>query len=121
MRKKTNAQLKKRLWKVFSAFIRKRDKGTCFTCGSTGNIGSNYHAGHFIQKSVGGLALYFNEDNVHGQCARCNLWLSGNQYEYGVKLGEKKVQELYKLKQEITKDYPFEEKIAYYNEKLKEL
>lgn len=119
LKKKSTALLKRILWKVFSKYVRQRDKGICFTCGAFAQ-GANYHAGHFIPKGAGGLALYFHEDNVHGQCAKCNLFLQGNQYEYGKKLGEQKVHELYKLKQQITKDYPFEEKIEYYKKKLAE-
>lgn len=116
MKKVTTASLKKKLWKVFSAYIRKRDKGICFTCGKYAE-GMAYHAGHFIPKSAGGLALYFHEDNVHGQCAGCNLFLQGNQYIYGQKLGKKKADELYKLKQSTEKwsvqDYL--DKIDYYS------
>ena len=114
--KKTPGQLKKALWKVFSEYIRKRDKGVCFICGRRAE-GSGYHAAHFVPKSVGGLALYFHEENVHGCCYNCNINLGGNLYLYGKKLGEKKCVELYKLKQTIVKDFPFEAKIAYYKEK----
>lgn len=113
MKKKTPAQLKKILWKHFSLYIRKRDKFTCFTCGRKGD-GQGMHAGHFIPKSVGGLALYFHEDNVHAQCYNCNINLSGNQYEYAKRLGLKKAEELLKLKQQTTKDFPYLEKIEYY-------
>lgn len=119
-RKKTNAQLKKQLWKVFSQYIRQRDKGICFTCGRMAD-GSGYHAGHFISKAVGGLSLYFHEENVFGQCYNCNINLEGNSYLFGKKLGDKKVEELYNLKGQITKDYPFLEKIAEYQEKLNKL
>jgi len=119
-KKKTNAQLKKQLWKVFSVYIRTRDKMVCFTCGRKGE-GSGIHAGHFIPKSIGGLVLYFHESNVHAQCYHCNINLGGNSYIYGQKLGEKICKELYALKNQITKDYPFEEKIAYYKEKLSKL
>lgn len=116
MKKHTTASLKKKLWKVFSAYIRKRDKGICFTCGKYAE-GSGYHAGHFIAKASGGLALYFNEDNVHGQCYHCNINLGGNSYIYGTKLGKKKADELYKLKQSTEKwsvqDYL--DKIDYYS------
>jgi len=63
MKKKSISSLKKKLWKVFADYIKKRDKYTCFTCGRKGE-GSGMHAGHFIPKASGGLALYFNEDNV---------------------------------------------------------
>lgn len=89
--------LKRKLWKIFSEYVRKRDKNVCFTCGRKA-FGVGYHAGHFIPKSVGGIVLYFHPDNVKGQCYNCNINLGGNQYEYGQKLGEEKVKELYKLK-----------------------
>lgn len=107
--------LKRKLWKAFSGYIRKRDKGICFTCGRKCD-GKGYHAGHFIPKSVGGLMLYFDENNVHGQCYNCNINLGGNQYEYGKRLGEKLVAELYARKQAIVKwsAEDFIEKIKFY-------
>lgn len=114
-KKKSISQLKKLLWKEFSKYIRTRDKGICFICGKKAH-GSGYHAGHFIPKSVGGITLYFNEDNVNGCCYHCNINLGGNLYEYGQKLGEKKVKELYALKNKIAKwsEEDYLEKIAYY-------
>lgn len=115
---KTLGQLKKDLWKVFSSYIRQRDAGVCFTCGRQAE-GSGYHAGHFVPKSVGGLALYFHEDNVHGQCYNCNINLGGNQFLYGKKLG-KKADELYKLKL-LTEKWSMQDymdKIQYYKSKL---
>lgn len=110
--------LKRKLWEVFSKFIRERDAHTCYTCGRKGT-GSGIHAGHFIPKSVGGLALYFHEENCHAQCYNCNINLGGNQYIYGQKLGEEKVKELYKLKQTSTKwsDLDYEKKINHYMRK----
>ena len=122
MKKKSISTLKKNLWTVFSQYIRTRDNFTCFTCGRKGE-GSGIHAGHFITKSTGGLALYFNEENVNAQCYNCNINLSGNIWVYGKKLGEEKVEELYKLKQESWKwsvtDY--ENKIVEYKNKLQAL
>lgn len=119
--KSKNAKLKAKLWQVFSAYIKARDNYTCYTCGRRG-VGGGIHAGHFVPKSVGGLALYFDERNVHAQCFNCNINLSGNQYLYGKKLG-KKAEELYKLKGQITKwsDQDYEEKIKYYEHKITEL
>ena len=94
--------LKRKLWKQFSLYIRRRDKFTCFICGRKGEGGS-MHAGHFIPKSVGGIALYFNEDNVHACCYHCNINLGGNLYEYGLRLGKEKCDELYRIKQQINK------------------
>jgi len=103
------------LWQLFSKFIRERDRYICFTCGRKGE-GGGIHAGHFVPKSVGGITLYFNEDNVHAQCYNCNINLGGNQYEYAKRLGLDKAEALYKLKQQITKvdESWYLEKIKHY-------
>lgn len=96
MRKKQKTNKKRSLrdkaWKVFSKFIRERDK-TCVTC-ETGNADN---AGHFWHG-----VLDFDEENVNGQCVRCNKWLSGNLSEYAIylikKLGLKKFLDLYERK-----------------------
>lgn len=121
-RKQSISFLKKKLWKVFSQYIRTRDKFTCFTCGRKGE-GGGMHAGHFISKSVGGIGLYFHEDNVHAQCYNCNINLSGNQWEYGQRLGAEKVAELMKIKQEVNKwsEDDYREKIDIYEWKLSRL
>lgn len=109
------SSLKKKLWTVFSIYIRKRDNNICFTCGRKGE-GSGIHAGHFIPKSVGGIELYFHEENVRAQCYNCNINLGGNQWEYGKRLGGETVEYLYKIKHVNSKwsvqDYL--EKIEYY-------
>ena len=94
--------LKRKLWTQFALFIKRRDNNICFTCGRKSE-GSGSHAGHFIPKSVGGLGLYFHEENVKAQCYNCNINLSGNQYIFGQKLGKDIVDKLYKLKQQTTK------------------
>lgn len=82
---KTIAQLKRKLWKEFSVFIRQRDKGVCFTCGKIDDW-KNTDAGHYIDKSIGGANLYFDEQNVHCQCTKCNRYLSGNLGQYAMRL-----------------------------------
>ena len=115
--------LKRKLWKVFADYVKKRDKYTCVTCGEV--VGSyNCHAGHFIPKSVGGIVLYFHPDNVHAQCARCNIWLSGNQYLYGERLGPEKVKELYALKNGPPQKWDaerYEYEINWYKQLLSEM
>lgn len=119
MKTKTSI-LKKKLWTVFSKWIKQRDKNICFTCGRKCE-GQGSHAGHFEPKSVGGLALYFNEDNVRCQCFNCNINLSGNQYIFGEKLGKKMVKKLYSLKDKTIKwsESDYLEKIEEYKKKLK--
>lgn len=73
--------LKKKLWKLFSKFIRERDAYVCFTCGKHAT-GSGMHAGHFITGATCPKSLFFDETNVHAQCYHCNINLSGNWVLY---------------------------------------
>jgi hypothetical protein len=67
----------------FNAFIRRRDSDgdyfTCISCSQTKPM-NMCNAGHYLS---GGKhsATRFDEDNVNGQCVKCNL------YEHGALLG----------------------------------
>jgi len=76
-KKKTLPQLIKIATTHFNKFIRERDKElSCVSCnGRVEQAGHFYSGGHYS-------ALRFNENNVHGQCKRCNMFLSGNLNEY---------------------------------------
>lgn len=68
----------------FNKFIRLRDQNKgCVSCGAPVQ-----HAGHFYS---GGhySALRFLENNVHGQCIRCNKHLHGNLNEYRRKITDR--------------------------------
>lgn len=83
---KSVSDLKKLAKKYFNGYIRSRDKDEpCISC-KTAKV---EHAGHFYSAGHYPL-LAFNEDNVHGQCMRCNYYLSGNLNLYRVNL-EKKI------------------------------
>ena len=127
VKKKTNAQLKKILDKVYSTFIRKNsadEKGLarCYTCGVKKNW-QEQQCGHFIPRSS--LATRFMEENTKPQCVGCNVFGSGRpvifaqmlQEEYGKGIIEK----LYRKAREIVRYYPYEEKISEYTDKLKEI
>ena len=81
---KSISSLMKKASKVFKKYIRTHDFDkngviSCITCGSTNSI----QAGHFIHGITKQTGLM--EENVHPQCKRCNLFLSGNlipYYEY---------------------------------------
>ena len=77
----------KALWRVFTEYIRRRDRGRCFTCGVVGHWKA-MQAGHFIHGSVSGKfnPLYFDEQNVHCQCAICNTYSGGMPGEYRQRL-----------------------------------
>jgi len=116
--------LKKKLWKVFSEYIRKRDRFTCFTCGRKGE-GSGLHAGHYIPKSIGGIELYFHEKNVHAQCYHDNINLGGYGSMYHIKMIEKygidEVNKLWEIKNKIISKWNEQDylsKIEEYKKKL---
>lgn len=81
MARKTEAQLKKLLWKHFTKFVKQRDKFKCCTCGRL-TEGRNSQGGHYIAAGACGLEYYFNEKNVHCQCSDCNLRHEGNRPAY---------------------------------------
>lgn len=125
MKKKNHAKsLKQKLWRIFSEYVRTRDKGTCITCGRYAT-GSGYHAGHFIPSAVGGLALRYDERNVHGQCYHCNINLGGWGERYAEVLegrfGREYVDELRRLQHTTVFDFDYEAKIKEFEEKTKKL
>lgn len=86
--------LKKKVWALFSEYIRKRDclgttglidYGKCITCQKT-IPRTLLQAGHFISgRHNAGL---FSERGVHAQCYNCNINLRGNTLEYRRKIIE---------------------------------
>ena len=81
--------LKKKLWKVFSEYIRRRDadwKGmvACCSCGKVDHW-KNRDAGHYRPKTEG-TCMYFEEKNVHAQCRGCNSFRRGNLANYSLYL-----------------------------------
>lgn len=127
-RERKNKPKKQRLfeatWKVFSKYIRIRDKGKCFTCSAVSKI-KYMNAGHF--KHGKGTPIYFDEKNVHCQCPRCNKYYSGQrdiylrniQKIYGVEEGDRLLREGRQSHYYTIKE--LEEKKEYYENKLKEM
>ena len=106
-------------------YIRLRDKKKpCLSCGkyTTLEAGHYYSAGHYSM-------LRFDEDNIWGQCSRCNRHLHGNLIEYrkGLvsRIGEEGIKAL-DNKQAAYKAMNFKwdridiiEKIEYFKEAIK--
>ena len=75
------------LQKVVNTFVRMRDKDcNCISCDRP--LNTKFDAGHFYPTTY--QFLRFHEDNINGQCVRCNRDLHGNQIEYMPRL-EKKI------------------------------
>lgn len=127
-RKKTD--LKGKLDKVFSLYIRLRDAmpGGYFRCISCGQIKPFEQAdcGHFVNRQH--MSTRFDEMNCNAQCRKCNRFMEGNIQDYrkGLikKYGEKAVILLEAKKHRARKytDFEYNELIKYYSalvEKLK--
>ena len=117
-------KLRRKLTRIFNEFIRIRDaKKGCISC-TTGRV---ENAGHrFSTGANPSPALRFCEENVHGQCIRCNYTLAGNPdgYDHGLikRYGQKYLENLQMksaIKQNPWTRFEYEMMIKHYTEKLK--
>lgn len=92
MKKKSVARLKRKLWSIFSEYIRLRDclmttgtltRGKCICCEAELPF-KDLQAGHFIAGR--GNAILFDEECVHSQCRVCNIIKGGNILVYRRKI-----------------------------------
>ena len=130
--KKTISKLKKELDTIFSIYIRLRSANEysmvqCFTCGVVRHYKDGMQNGHFQSRKH--MATRFHEDNCQVQCIKCNIFDSGQQYLFSIRLDEKygegTAEELEYLARTIHKvsRVEYEEQISYYKnlvENLKE-
>lgn len=67
--------VKKRLWDVFSLYIRERDNYICFTCGINKEVAKLrdmcMQAGHLITRK--NTSTLYDDLNTHCQCSGCNM------------------------------------------------
>jgi len=114
---------------VCHQYIRKRDEfKPCISCGISYN--DNFQAGHFFKAELFSN-LKFNENNIHGQCKKCNEFNEGNESGYRVGLiqryGKEFLSEINDLAGESKKSTyhwdreELEELRKYYKAKLKTL
>lgn len=121
--------LKKKLWKLTSDYVRLSESdgyfGQCVTCGIRKQW-RKLQAGHFIPKAQGN-AVYFDLRNVHTQCFRCNINLGGNGPEYYpymlTRYGQETIDELRRLSNTTVKftQSDYLEMIEDMKQKLEEL
>lgn len=116
--------LKRKLDKIFSEYIRRRDGGQCFTC-PTRRSPKEMQNGHYISRSYN--SLRYDEINCNTQCPACNVFKHGNIPSYAVALREKHgpdiLEDLWKRAREVKQfSRPELEKlIEEYQEKLNDI
>ena len=129
----TVSKIKKKVWAVFSEYIRKRDclettgcssYGLCITCGKRLHF-KLLQAGHFIPGRHNNNL--FSERGTHAQCYNCNINLKGNTLEYRRKIiemyGEGADEEL-ETQSRATRKFAVPELgelLEHYQQKVKEL
>lgn len=129
-KRKTLAQLKRKLQPIFNAYIRKRDEGLpCISCNKK-LPGTTMQAGHFFSvRTYDGLR--FDEDNVHGECFYDNMFNDSHLIYYREnlleKIGQVRFRALYKRAEDYKRNgykwsrSELEDMIIEYRQKLKEL
>ena len=123
-----NRTLVKKIDKVFSLYIRKRDSkngvSICCSCGVRKPY-EYFDAGHFINRRF--MATRWREDNCHAQCRSCNRFSEGDAAGYALfmldKYGKKQVEYLRALRQQTAKftDTEGELMLADLKQKIKDL
>lgn len=113
-----NKSLVKKIDKVFSLYIRKRDcKNGVFVCCSCGQmkLEQQADAGHFINRKW--MSTRWREDNVHAQCRSCNRFNEGNASGYALfmiaKYGNKHVEYLSALSRDSALFSDFDGEMMY--------
>ena len=108
MHSPTQATLIKKLDKIFSEYVRRRDAkdgvARCVTCGKYDDW-KRVHAGHFIVRQH--KTTRWDERNVWPQCVSCNSFHEGAKDEYSLflvrKYGPQILEELNRHKHSIFK------------------
>ena len=119
----------KKLWKVFSEFIRRRDADengicTCITCGLKREW-KQMDAGHGIPRQHWGTR--YDERNNHAQCKRCNGFEGGSQEAYAKAVDKKygagtwDMLLIKKQKGKRLSSFEIEALTKHYKERLKEM
>ena len=112
---------KKKLWPIFSLYIRishsdHNGMTKCITCEKMGHW-EEFHAGHFLAGRNNGVL--FEPRGCFPQCPRCNIFLHGNVenfYPFMLnKYGKKVIAEL-----KYNKMNPPKLDISWYEDKIKE-
>jgi hypothetical protein len=124
LRRGGKTTLRKKLDKLFSLFVRQRNASpggevTCYTCPRRAHW-KQMQNGHFVPRQY--LATRYDEVNCQVQCYACNMLYNGQPSVFALRLerdyGVGTVARLESQRQVITKDFPYQEKIDFYKERV---
>lgn len=121
---KSKLTLRKEADKWFSIYIRLRDRGEnglvrCYTCDRETEW-KKMQNGHFAPRQY--LGTRYNEKNNHSQDYACNVLYNGQPSKYAQHLikdyGAGILEEIERLRLQVIPDFPYEETIKTYKEKV---
>jgi len=126
MKKKSKLSLREKADKLFSVWIRLRDRidgeCECYTCGKRANYKS-MQCGHFVPRQY--LSLRYDEVNCHSQCYVCNMLYNGQPSSFAKRLDEDygigTVFQLEGRRKETNRNFDYKWVIDIYTEKLEKL
>ena len=95
--------IQRHLWEQCKQITRKVHGNSCFTCGQSGLMGSNWHTGHLWAKASLGAYLKYDLRVLRPQCYNCNINRGGmgaDFYRNMLKeIGEENMEQLEKDRQ----------------------
>lgn len=107
--------LQRKIWEHCKRIIRKTHGNTCYTCGQTGLVGSNWQTGHMWAKASLGAFMKYDLRVLRPQCLTCNYHQGGRGADFYLKMWEEKgadyMKQLQKDRQVTVKAYDHYEKI----------
>lgn len=125
MKKLSQKNLERKLWKLCREIIIKKYGQVCFTCHKRIE-GYNLQVGHFLPRSTCGAILKYDLRNLRPQCGYCNGFLGGYGAAYYDHLlqteGKEYIAKLFMDKRKIVKAYDFwAEQLKAYKKDYKKL
>ena len=103
------SRLQRNIWQLCKLLTRKCYGNVCYTCGSTGLSGSNWHTGHLWAKASLGAYLKYDLRVLRPQCYNCNINQGGRGADFYAKMleeiGEEEMAKLQKDRLVMVKAY----------------
>jgi endonuclease I len=114
--------IQRKIWEHCKRLTRQNYGHTCYTCGSTGLTGSNWHTGHLWAKASLGAYLKYDLRVLRPQCYNCNINRGGMGADFYKKMlneiGQEKMEQLEKDRQVEVRAYDFYVKLLEKYEKM---